>query len=360
MTRIKKFRAPSVSEALIKIREEMGDDAMVLGTMRRKIGKSKVVEVVAATDGNLRGAGAASKSGEQTISSSGEITTMQKIDREIIKELKHLEERLHELLCNLLPPVEDDRSEKQRTLHKRLSQLGLDRELIDDLLFKDGNACGSSFRSALLRILDEVCFDGTNEKISIFVGPSGAGKTTSALKVAGVLLVPNKRKPRLIYFGSNPPRDEAWIRRSAKKMGIKFEIVTNEKKLLRILEKERKSPILIDTCGMSRMAETELSFICDVARKREDARIRLVVDSGMDASNILALASCISAQSRTTLVLTKLDEARRIGGALSASILANLPIAYLAGGSDVDAGIYLPTREILMKRILESTEATGW
>jgi flagellar biosynthesis GTPase FlhF len=60
-----------------------------------------------------------------------------------------------------------------------------------------------------------------------------------------------------------------------------------------------------------------------------------------------------------SLVLTKLDEATRIGGAISAAMREGIPVAYLTGGRDYDSGILVPDRMLLYDRIIEGLAETG-
>jgi len=117
--------------------------------------------------------------------------------------------------------------------------------------------------------------------------------------------------------------------------------------------------VLIDTPGIARLGDDGLELIAGITRTMEGAVIRLVVNSAMDPANISAIASCIPRPARVSLVLTKLDEATRIGGAISAAIREGIPVAYVTGGRDFESGIYVPDRMLLYDRIVEGLAETG-
>jgi flagellar biosynthesis GTPase FlhF len=83
-------------------------------------------------------------------------------------------------------------------------------------------------------------------------------------------------------------------------------------------------------------------------------RIRLVVDSGMAPGNICAIASCVPEAPPVSLVLTKLDEATSIGGAVSMAIDTRTPLAYLTGGKDLHSGIYAADPSLVSEKVLET------
>jgi flagellar biosynthesis protein FlhF len=141
-------------------------------------------------------------------------------------------------------------------------------------------------------------------------------------------------------------------------MGLKFTHISRLDKMAKILRKE-KSPVLIDTPGISELGDAELRFLVEASRELTGMGLRLVVDATMDPWNMCAIASCIPEASAMSIVLTKLDEATRIGGAVSASIASGIPVAFVTGGRDVADGVHVPDAALLSEKILDSirTEA---
>ena len=82
--------------------------------------------------------------------------------------------------------------------------------------------------------------------------------------------------------------------------------------------------------------------------------MHLVVEARMDAQNLCAIASCIPDVPRLGIVLTKMDETSRIGGVLSASIEAGLPLTYLTGGLMATDAIFVPTHDLILEKVSES------
>jgi flagellar biosynthesis protein FlhF len=366
MQKIKKFSARSTPEALKKVKLEMGDNALILGTTRvsSQSGKPSRIEVVAATTGDATPAArqiAKPASDRQPYGSRAkpaitdpEIGKMRDMNKDLVLELRQIEARLRDLLDKILLPADSPILQDPGKADQRLLSTGLDPFLVKK---EDGGLptpAESPIELLVEDLIDRVRFEPGLKRISVFLGASGSGKTTSVLKIAASVLLPGGFKPQVLYFGRDDERSTAWLRSQCKQLGVKFRKVSSIKKLDKILRKASKNPILIDTPGISDLTEEEVRYLGDAAKIHEGMRIKLVVDSGMDPQNLCAIASCVPEPSRMSLVLTKLDEASRIGGAVSMAINTRIPLAYVTGGRDISTGIYAANSALLSGKILES------
>ncbi len=340
------------------VRDEMGSDAVILGTTRmpRQRGGPHQVEVVAASDGTpVRSSATGMKRRPQrTDQHDPDITELRNADKNLVLELRQIESRLRGLLDEILGPQAGAGQPLADTAGKTLLDAGFDSHLVEKRLSAYRHAIDASTESLVEDLVGRVRVDPALERISVFLGTSGAGKTTTVLKVASRVLLPNGLKPHVVYFGEDDGRGVTWLRNQCRRIRVRFKKVSGIKNLDRILRKARKHPVLIDTPGISDLSDEDLRFIAKAARVYEGMRIRLVVDSGMDPQNICSIASCIPDSSRMSLVLTKLDEATRIGGAISMAIDTRTPLAYITGGKDPDGGIYPADTTLLSEKILES------
>jgi flagellar biosynthesis protein FlhF len=375
MMRIKKFAAASTAEAFRMVQRELGKDALILGTTQlpRPDRDGNTVEVVAALSGRpQRGQaepGGVASGAAGPVTPAVEVDRLRALDKGLVSELRQIEQRLKEILAGLDQPepsapgadASDGAPARARgaspVLRERLLGAGFAPDLIDS---KDGflAAARNISLEALVRCLvKEIAQEQPAETVSVFVGPSGAGKTTALLKIAAGMLVPDGAKPRVVYFG----RDRAGadhLRRRCKKLRIKFKHAAGIADLRKVLAKPSKHPVLVDTPGISSLGAEELRFLVDAA-SGDNVNLRLVVNSGMDPLNICAIASCLPDTSRVSLVLTKLDEASRIGGAVSAAIGNSLPVAYVTGGSEISDGIFAADSEILLEKVMDGMAASA-
>ncbi|HVP58629.1 MAG TPA: hypothetical protein VMU02_11070 [bacterium] len=364
MTRIRKFVAPSIQEAFARVSSEMGKDAVILGTTRRPKADydGNLIEVVAASG---RGEGAPvgpSPSAPATTAAVAEvhgladeeIAKLRGVDRDIMNELRQIDSRLKDIMHTIATPPAPAAGESTVTLE----DAGFDQGLLGD-----GRALPhlgwTPFQRVFEGLVREVPIDQGDERISVFLGPAGSGKTTSVLKIAAGVLLPKRVKPLIVRFGDSGGKDTAWLKSQCKKMKIKFKAISDVKKIEKVLAKRRKGPVLVDTPSLSKLKDEDLKALLDISKRLEGMKLRLVIDAAMDPRNICAIASCIPDTSGLSLVLTKLDEATRIGGAVSAAIGRRMPLAYVTGGSDIRDGIFVPDTALLLDKVLEAVGGQG-
>lgn len=376
MMRIKKFTGPNIARSLQLAKQEMGEDALILGTMRRRKGAGDVVEIVAANNKAANtarslpeataekaataaeahvadGAVAAAESAGSAAHRPGE-----GIDLGVVHELEQMESRLNDILGRLLPSIPGRQRKNLAELKVNLHSAGFDPGLVQRRFLRSEPGPKSSFETYLEDLIGDVPIEAPDERVSVFVGPSGSGKTTALLKVASAL---RRRgiKPKVIYYGEAVNGETASLRQHCKTLRMKLRVISDGKKLIREIRNAGKSPVLIDTAGITSIGDDRLEFLAALTKEIEGAGIRLVVNAAMDPVNISAIASCVPRAARLSLVLTKLDEATRIGGAISAAMKEGIPVAYLTGGRAVDSGIFVPDRGLLYDRVVEGLANTG-
>ena len=280
-------------------------------------------------------------------------------DLSVMRELEQVELHLNSIMTRIAPPAWDDRRRQLSELRVSLQNAGFDPGLVQRRFLKSEPVPGGSFEAYLRDLVGDVPLEIPEERVSFFVGPSGSGKTTALLKVAASVLPGTGEKPRVLFLGPARSRDSRGLAAACKKLGLKFKAAADGTALAREIMKSGKQPVLVDTPGIASLDEDSLELMADLTRTVDGAVIRLVINSAMDPANISAIASCIPGPARLSLVLTKLDEATRIGGAISAAMREGIPLAYLTGGRDYDSGILVPDRMLLYDRIVEGLAETG-
>jgi flagellar biosynthesis protein FlhF len=355
MMTIKKFSAENITEALSQIRREMGKDAVILGTSRRtgKVPNGNRVEIVAAREGGQRArarslSGTGKRQGERN-----EIVKMKGLDTEIMLELKQIETRLQSIMKTLQIPEGIGVEQDTGSVHRGLLDAGFDPRFLQEKAGNGGLDSRDSLDTAVRSLVRDLSIRVASERISVFLGPSGSGKTTTVLKIVKGVYLPEGIMPNVIYFGSDDDKDTSWLRSQCGALGVKFVRISEAGTLEGIIENKRRSRILIDTPSISSLNDDDMRFLIETSKRREDMMVRLVIDSTMDPFNICSIASCVPQPSKMGLVLTKLDEATRIGGAVSAAITTGIPVTYVTGGRNAGDGIFVPDADLLCEKIVE-------
>ncbi|MBP5248959.1 MAG: signal recognition particle protein [Lachnospiraceae bacterium] len=204
----------------------------------------------------------------------------------------------------------------------------------------------------------ELKFLPSNETTTIMMaGLQGAGKTTTACKLAGQLKNKGKR-PLLVACDVYRPAAIEQLKVSAGKVNVPvFEMGTDTKPIVIVKEaleyakKNGMNPVIVDTAGRLQIDEDMMNELISINERFNMTNILLTVDAmtGQDAVNV---SETFNAKLPLTgVILTKLDGDTRGGSALSIKAVTGLPILYAGmGEKPEDLEVFHPDR--MANRIL--------
>lgn len=188
------------------------------------------------------------------------------------------------------------------------------------------------------------------------IGPTGVGKTTTIAKLAAR------------YVQNWGLRDVALITTDHFRIGAQEQLFTygrllgvpvltadNQNELRLALTKLRDCKlVLIDTAGMSpRDANLEKQFAM-LSSLPKPSRTALVLSAGSQLVDLDAQFARFSPASPSALILTKVDEAARMGPAFSALVRRDVPLAYVADGQRVPEDLCAARPEDLVRNAAEA------
>lgn len=179
--------------------------------------------------------------------------------------------------------------------------------------------------------------------VLLLAGLQGAGKTTTAAKLARVLLA-QKKRVLLTSVDVYRPAAITQLERLAAQVGADFHRASAGETPVAIavgaLEQARRGVydiLVVDTAGRLHVDEQMMAEVREVDRAVAAHERLFVVDSmaGQDAVN--AARAFNAALDLTGVILTKADGDARGGAALSVRQVTGRPILYLGMGEKVDA-----------------------
>lgn len=192
------------------------------------------------------------------------------------------------------------------------------------------------------------------------VGPTGVGKTTTTAKIAANCIIKyGKESVGLITTDSYRIGAVDQLRIFGKILGVQvFTAQTLED--LKTLQQtlQRKRLVLIDTAGMAQRDE-KLSSQSKMLSETDAKRI-LLLNVASQPETLDDVALHYKRGGLSGCILSKLDEAVRLGGVLDVVIRHKLPIHYLATGQQVPADLYRCKAEVLAKRALNSKASSAF
>ncbi|MBQ6259556.1 MAG: signal recognition particle protein [Lachnospiraceae bacterium] len=198
---------------------------------------------------------------------------------------------------------------------------------------------------------------GQGITVIMMVGLQGAGKTTSAVKLAGHLIKRGK-KPLLAACDVYRPAAIDQLKRNAEKLSIPVFSLGTEKSPVEIAEmgyleakKSGNDVYIIDTAGRLQIDEGMMQELSDIKERVEVMDTLLTVDAmtGQEAVNV---ASAFQEKVGIDgIILTKLDGDTRGGAALSVKAVTGKPVYFSGMGEKLDdLEPFYPDR--MAKRIL--------
>ena len=178
--------------------------------------------------------------------------------------------------------------------------------------------------------------------VIVMAGLQGAGKTTHAGKLAGLLKKQGKR-PLLVACDVYRPAAIKQLEVVGEKLGIpvftmgdKTNPVKIAKEGLKHAEKHGHDVVFIDTAGRLQIDEDMMDELCDIKEAVKPTEILLVVDS-MTGQVAVDVAKTFNEKLDITgVILTKMDGDTRGGAALSVRYITGKPIKYVGMGEKLD------------------------
>ncbi len=389
--KIKRFLAGSMREAIRMVREEQGPDAVILSN--RRVGGG--VEVVAATDYDeslMRAAarreerkaeqsavsaaqrsapdaaddGAAQRvlhaaPSPQAATADGALTLPPPAIQQLRSELGGMRRMLEQQMAGLIWRDLSERQPERMAALRAMTDLGLDaglaREIVDALPHNvDAERARFLPLGLLSRRLPVAKHDLILEGgIIALLGPTGVGKTTTIAKLAARFAARHgTRDLALVTTDHYRVGAQEQLFTYGRLLGAPVQTAANASELREVLARlaDRKL-VLIDTAGMAARDQKLAAQFAELKAARRPIRNWLVLSATTQAADQEDILRRFAAAQPQACVLTKLDEATRIGSALSAVIRHRLTVCYLCDGQRVPEDLQQARADQLVLRAMQ-------
>jgi len=378
---MKRFHEKNMHTALQKIRDELGDNAVIISSNQNSTG----VEVVAATD-------------YEAVANSDVIPNTEVYEKfsvaNIQVESKSLADRhnvkvepvVHEIdtsaiqeeISQLRAIIESqteliswnkliDQNTVARRLLQKLSISGFGFNLSKQLLgtVKSVNDFDSAWSQIEVRLKNKLSM--TQESviesggIVALVGPTGVGKTTTIAKIAAQYAMQHGNS-NIAIISTDHFRIGAHDQISIYGSILNVPVVTanNESELHKALKiVKNKKLVLIDTAGLSQRDARVQEVMQALSKLSKDLITYLVVSANSQLCVQKEIINNFMSDGLNGVVVSKTDEASQIGGILTALIEQNIPLAYETTGQRVPEDIVRPNQDEILTKALGYGERFG-
>ncbi len=190
----------------------------------------------------------------------------------------------------------------------------------------------------------------------LLVGPPGAGKTLTVARLATRLVLAHS-VPLVITADGRRAGAVEQLAAFTRLLGLTLLAADHPLSLGRALARRPPgAPVLIDAPGIDPFDPAQRDELAALAATAT-ARIALVLPAGMDAAECADLAGAFGELGATMLIATRLDIARRIGGLLAAADAASLTMTEAGTGPGAADSLVALGPAYLAARLIQTAPA---
>lgn len=406
---IKKFQASTETEAIMRARDELGKDAVVMNIKTisprgiYRLFRKSVVEVTAAVDESKNYSNDRQKEAKDTrkenpnilyeepagSSSFEQLLLAENI--ESTKETSAIEMRLNSLQSMLEKqltktqeaakeyPQERELKEGEeqpditflQLIYNQMIANEVDEQFanqivgdIEGKLKKDApvdQVLSNIYQKIILKLGRPVTIEAQEgkQKFVFFVGPTGVGKTTTIAKIASNLKMKQKLKVALVTADTYRIAAVEQLRTYANILDLPLHVIYSEEELQDVVEEfQEYDIILVDTAGRSHKNREQRDDVERLVHKipEEEREVYLVLSATTKYRDLVRITEVYSEITDYRLIFTKLDETSSIGNIFNIRMLTGASLSYAAFGQNVPDDIEQINPQSIAKQILGGNE----
>jgi len=188
------------------------------------------------------------------------------------------------------------------------------------------------------------------------VGPTGVGKTTTTAKLAARCVMRHgPEKLALITTDAYRIGGHEQLRIYGKILGVMVHSVKDEADLrIALKELRNKHTVLIDTVGVSQRDQMVTQQVAMLSETGADVKRLLCLNATSTNETLNEVVRAYQGSGLAGCIMTKLDEAASIGNVLDVVIRQKLNLHYISTGQRVPEDLHLPDRAMLVDRAFRS------
>lgn len=390
--RVKRYEAGSMQEAILKVRGELGRDAVILHSKKVHQGGPfglfgrPVYEVIAAVD---LPAGAAEERTHREVEAGAERTAALRIPQvgqpspaatsgipgagALAEELAGLRQMIRDLAGRLSPqPSQALSVPGWGEVRARLEEAGLLAEHLQEIEAEVLRQCRwaelgdpAQVAAVVRRYLRDHAPAGPTEagvpagkrRVVALVGPTGVGKTTTVAKLAAQHALFGGRRVGLLTVDTYRIAAVEQLKTYAEIIHLPVEVAYSPEEVTQALARlGDREVILVDTAGRSQKNGGQMRDLQAYLQAAQPDEVHLVLSATTRQKDLDDCLAQFKAAGYDRLIFTKLDETDTYGSLYNCARRAGCPVAYLTFGQNVPDDIEEASGERLAELLMGAGE----
>ena len=383
--RVKTYRTRSIQEAVENIKRDLGAEAMILGTRpvssRKPWGirrqrwevtagipepkpESNPLDKAAASVPDNVDIGSQSPEPEEAAEARQATTDVAGPAMSGFEAPSHLIRRTESRIEEVLEEIDELKRSIRflgqaipnqvvagREIYAELVGQGVDPEFAEKLIASAKRIDGApgQTRDAVRALLKEMLtveppveLRSKKRIISVFIGPTGVGKTTTVAKLAAQAALRYRKKVALISTDAQRVNGQEQLSRYAQLLNVPSFKCSDTNALKEMVQSlEDYNLILIDTAGCS---PSDLARL-DRLRHGLDglgARVQLVLSATTKSEDVAKVYKRFQRFAPNSVIFTKMDETDSRGSVVGELLRYLLPVSFLSNGQRVPEDLLIP------------------
>lgn len=193
---------------------------------------------------------------------------------------------------------------------------------------------------------------GTQE-IHVFIGPSGAGKTTTLAKIGAMLGLKKGLRVALVSMDSMKVGAADQLRVFSKILGLEFAELRDSEELEAFAQKRYDfDVILVDTVGRPATTKSQHDFIRVLKSSILPIRFHILLSAAMKNRDMEETVRAYQFTNPSSILFSKLDESWAFGEIFNIASSFKIPISLFGTGPNVPDDLEMASKERVVERLL--------